>query len=143
MDLCRYGTEDFGQDVVFAETPGATMELVEQADIVHFHNYLDLDNTQFSPIDFRVHSTSDVATGAGFRTHQVVVWPQVVEGGCRGLVYVVVKACKAGSGAESGSGAVLLKEKYPAICRQVQEEQGKIWWGDETGIRSDHQTGMS
>ncbi|UZP66149.1 glycosyltransferase family 1 protein [Desulfovibrio mangrovi] len=53
VDLCRYGTEDFGQDVVFSETPELVMELVEQADIIHFHNYLDLDNTQFAPIDFR------------------------------------------------------------------------------------------
>lgn len=53
VDLCRYGTEDFGQDVVFSETPELAMELAAQADIIHFHNYLDLDNTQFAPIDFR------------------------------------------------------------------------------------------
>lgn len=53
IDLARYGTEDFGQDVVFGETPELAMELADKADIIHFHNYLDLDNTQFSPIDFR------------------------------------------------------------------------------------------
>lgn len=36
-----------------------------------------------------------------------------------------------------------LKEKYPAICRQARREKGKILWGDETGVRSDHQTGTT
>lgn len=53
IDLRRYGTEDFGQDVVFEESPDLAVELAEQADIIHFHNYLDLDSTQFAPIDFR------------------------------------------------------------------------------------------
>lgn len=53
VDLCRYGSEDFGQDVVFRETPELAIELAEQADIIHFHNYLDLDSPQFSPINFR------------------------------------------------------------------------------------------
>lgn len=36
-----------------------------------------------------------------------------------------------------------LKEKYPAICRQAREEKAQIWWGDETGLRSDPQTGTT
>ena len=53
VDLTRYGSEDFGQDVVFDETPGLARELAETADILHFHNYLDLDSRHFAPIDFR------------------------------------------------------------------------------------------
>ncbi|MGJ3522738.1 cytidylyltransferase domain-containing protein [Nitratidesulfovibrio sp. D1] len=53
VDLTRYGSEDFGQDVVFDETPDLARELAEQADILHFHNYLDLDSRHFAPIDFR------------------------------------------------------------------------------------------
>jgi transposase len=36
-----------------------------------------------------------------------------------------------------------LQTKYPAICRQAKEEKAQIWWGDETGLRSDHQTGTT
>jgi transposase len=36
-----------------------------------------------------------------------------------------------------------LREKYPAISRQAKEENARIWWGDETGLRSDHQTGTT
>jgi len=36
-----------------------------------------------------------------------------------------------------------LKEKYPAISRQAAAEKARIWWGDETGLRSDHQTGTT
>lgn len=36
-----------------------------------------------------------------------------------------------------------LEEKYPAIHRQAKREKGEIHWGDEMGIRSDHQAGRS
>jgi len=36
-----------------------------------------------------------------------------------------------------------LEEEYPAIRKQAQLEDAEIHWGDETGIRSDHQTGRS
>jgi transposase len=36
-----------------------------------------------------------------------------------------------------------LKGKYPAICRQAREENAQIWWGDESGLRSGHQTGTT
>ena len=39
--------------------------------------------------------------------------------------------------------AYWLKHKYPAIKRQAAEEKGKIWWVDETGLRSTHQTGTT
>jgi hypothetical protein len=53
VDLTRYGSEDFGQDVVFDETADLARELAQAADIIHFHNYLDLDSRHFAPIDFR------------------------------------------------------------------------------------------
>lgn len=36
-----------------------------------------------------------------------------------------------------------LSEEYPAIQRRAKREQGEILWGDEMGLRSDHQTGTS
>lgn len=36
-----------------------------------------------------------------------------------------------------------LKEEYPAIRRRAKREKGLVYWGDEMGLRSDHQTGTS
>ena len=36
-----------------------------------------------------------------------------------------------------------LKEEYPRIKKRAREEGAEIYWGDETGIRSDHQAGRS
>jgi transposase len=36
-----------------------------------------------------------------------------------------------------------LQTKYPAIREQAKTEGASIWWGDETGLRSDHQTGTT
>ena len=36
-----------------------------------------------------------------------------------------------------------LKEEYPAIRRQAKREKAQIHWGDEMGLRSDHQAGRS
>ena len=36
-----------------------------------------------------------------------------------------------------------LQHKYPAIQRQAEAEGAKIWWRDQTGLRSDHQTGTT
>ncbi len=36
-----------------------------------------------------------------------------------------------------------LDEEYPAIKRQAKRENAEIHWGDEMGLRSDHQTGTS
>lgn len=36
-----------------------------------------------------------------------------------------------------------LKEEYPAIRRQARAEKAEIHWGDEMGLRSDHQAGRS
>jgi len=69
IDLTRFGIYD--HDVVFDESPQEAQRLVEQADILHLHNYIDLDCRQFAPIDFKkllsagkrivrhFHSTSD------------------------------------------------------------------------------------
>ena len=38
---------------------------------------------------------------------------------------------------------VWLREQYPAIRRQAAREKASIYWGDEMGVRSDHQTGRS
>jgi hypothetical protein len=36
-----------------------------------------------------------------------------------------------------------LQEEYPAIAAQAKAEKAVILWGDEAGMRSDHQTGTS
>ena len=36
-----------------------------------------------------------------------------------------------------------LNEEYPAIHRRAKREKAEIHWGDEMGMRSDHQTGTS
>jgi len=35
------------------------------------------------------------------------------------------------------------REEYPALARRAQAENALIHWGDEMGLRSDHQTGTS
>ncbi|GAB6038370.1 hypothetical protein JCM15519_29290 [Fundidesulfovibrio butyratiphilus] len=51
VDSSRFGL--FDHDVVFDETPELAVDLARKADIVHLHNYLDLDSDAFAPIDFR------------------------------------------------------------------------------------------
>ncbi|MFO7599367.1 MAG: glycosyltransferase family 1 protein [Candidatus Desulfacyla sp.] len=53
VDLRRYGSEDFGQDVIFSEEKERAVELANEADIIHLHNYLYYDSRQFEPISFR------------------------------------------------------------------------------------------
>lgn len=36
-----------------------------------------------------------------------------------------------------------LEKEYPAIKQKAKEEKAVIYWGDETGMRSDHQAGKS
>jgi transposase len=36
-----------------------------------------------------------------------------------------------------------LEDEYPAIRRQAKREKGIVYWGDEMGMRSDHQTGTT
>ena len=36
-----------------------------------------------------------------------------------------------------------LEKEYPSIVKQAKKEKGLIWWGDETGLRSDHQSGTT
>jgi transposase len=36
-----------------------------------------------------------------------------------------------------------LQEKYPAICARARRDGAEIHWGDEMGLRSDHQAGRS
>ena len=35
------------------------------------------------------------------------------------------------------------EKEYPQIKKRAKEEGAEIWWGDETGVRSDHQEGKS
>ncbi|MGE4468564.1 MAG: glycosyltransferase family 1 protein [Desulfovibrio sp.] len=56
VDLERYSQDQSGwfeHDVVFRETPELAVRLAEEADVLHLHNYLDLDSREFAPLDFR------------------------------------------------------------------------------------------
>jgi hypothetical protein len=56
VDRERYSLEKLGwyeHDIVFGETPEAAVQAAEEADVLHLHNYLDLDSRAFAPIDFR------------------------------------------------------------------------------------------
>ncbi|MEW4570298.1 glycosyltransferase family 1 protein [Tautonia sp. JC769] len=50
VDQTRWGV--YPHDVVHDEQPELALELAEQADIIHFHNYLDYQSEAFRPIDF-------------------------------------------------------------------------------------------
>lgn len=52
-DDYQRGNFYFGYDVAFNMQKEEAIELTNSADIIHFHNYLDLDSKQFAPIDFR------------------------------------------------------------------------------------------
>ena len=57
------------------------------------------------------------------------------------------EAAAAGVRARPGRGVPArrdwLDEEYPAIERQARAEKAEIHWGDQMGLRSDHQTGTS
>ena len=73
VDLERFGLYD--HDIIFSEAPDEAQHIVNNADILHLHNYLDCESRQFAPIDFKIlfdtgkriirhyHSTSDWISG--------------------------------------------------------------------------------
>lgn len=48
-----YQTMSFGLDLVWRRDREQVIELAEQCDVLHLHNYIDLDNRDFAPLDFR------------------------------------------------------------------------------------------
>jgi hypothetical protein len=50
VDSKRFGL--YGQDVVFEESPELALELARAADVIHLHNFLDAESTDFAPINF-------------------------------------------------------------------------------------------
>lgn len=36
-----------------------------------------------------------------------------------------------------------MEQEYPAIAKRAKAEKGRVYWGDEMGMRSDHQVGRS
>lgn len=58
----------FPQDIIFEESPDEAIETVNNADIIHLHNYIDLDTRDFSPIDFKALQRSGKAILRQFRT---------------------------------------------------------------------------
>ena len=55
----------------------------------------------------------------------------------------VQKPAKRALEQNSAQVAYWLEHEYPAIQKQATKEKGKIWWIDETGLRSTHQTGTT
>jgi len=50
VDLKKWGIYD--SDLIMSESPDLINELVNTADIIHFHNYLHYDSNDFYPINF-------------------------------------------------------------------------------------------
>ncbi|MFO7596517.1 MAG: glycosyltransferase family 1 protein [Desulfocurvibacter africanus] len=93
IDLKRYDprTEHgwFEYDIIFSEQQEEAIEVARKADIIHLHNYLDLDSRDFAPIDFRdlrrkgvlfvrqYHSTPQiVAKHMGKRPEEIVAFDE-------------------------------------------------------------------
>ena len=51
VDLNR--SQIFGADHVHVENPELTLALCEEADIIHFYNYVNLETRDFAPVDFK------------------------------------------------------------------------------------------
>lgn len=48
-----YGKYNFEKDLIWEKDKKLATELIMEADILHFHNYVRLDSMEFSPIDFK------------------------------------------------------------------------------------------
>ena len=51
IDLDRFGIYD--HDIIFKEEVDRAIEIAKKADIIHFHHYIDINNKDFYPIDFK------------------------------------------------------------------------------------------
>ena len=58
----------YPQDVVFEESVDEAVELARAADVIHLHNYIDLETKVFEPIDLRDLQRSGKAIVRQFRT---------------------------------------------------------------------------
>lgn len=52
LNPAAFGTRTFDEDLVWARDRDEVVDLVERCDVLHLHNYFDLDSTDFAPIDF-------------------------------------------------------------------------------------------
>jgi nucleotide-binding universal stress UspA family protein len=52
LDPAAFGTRTFDEDLVWARDRDEVIDLVERCDVLHLHNFFDLESTQFLPIDF-------------------------------------------------------------------------------------------
>jgi len=57
IDVRRYDPKAergwYEYDLIFSEQREEALEVARQADIIHLHNFLDLDSRDFAPLDFR------------------------------------------------------------------------------------------
>lgn len=53
VDPGAFGSRTFDEDLVWERDREEVVDLVRRCDVLHLHNYFDLDSTQFSPIDLR------------------------------------------------------------------------------------------
>lgn len=51
IDLDRFGLYD--HDIIFNEDLDKAVEIANKADIIHFHHYIDINNEDFYPINFK------------------------------------------------------------------------------------------
>ena len=71
VDARRYSLDESGwfeHDVVFSEDRDQALELAGQADVIHLHNFLDLDSEDFAPLNFRALAAKGTAVVRQFHS---------------------------------------------------------------------------
>lgn len=80
---------NFEYDLIWSRQKNEVLREVQKADIIHLHNYLDLDSSQFRPIDFRslmkkgkriikqFHSSPDVVSRRMMKAQDNIVVPEI------------------------------------------------------------------
>ena len=71
IDLERWGR--YPHDLVYTENQEEALALAEKADIIHFHNYLDYNSQDFSPINFNLLRKSGTVFVRQFRSESSFV----------------------------------------------------------------------
>ncbi|MBP6898910.1 MAG: hypothetical protein KBC73_02415 [Burkholderiaceae bacterium] len=53
LNAAAFGSRTFDEDLVWQRDKDEVIDLVQRCDVLHLHNYIDLDSQEFAPIDFR------------------------------------------------------------------------------------------
>ena len=69
LNPSAYSDRSFDSDLTWDEDREEIIELIDQADILHLHNYIHLDSTDFSPVNFRRYWNSGKVIVRQFHSH--------------------------------------------------------------------------